>query len=229
MADTKRQNTGNKVPVATPNIGVPNMISLENALCGAIGARIRLTTILPAHPTLEGTLFTADPLTNQLALSSNQNPTTGSSDWHILPITSIQSVTLLSLSSPPTSNFSSALPALVPLPPASVLQSRVDQAIARLKEEEARKGKGVGKEAQEIFDALYRTLPTRWSGANIIVLDAVSIASPYRPEDCRAGEGVQAGLLDRVKKVEEVIREDEQASRAAEWASEGRLNTVLMD
>ena len=77
----------------------------------------------------------------------------------------------------------------------------MDQAVARLKEEAARKGKGVGKEAQEIFDALYRTLPTRWSGTNIIVLDAVSISSPYKPDDCKAGEGVQAGLLDRVKKV----------------------------
>lgn len=38
MTDTKRPNLG-KASVATPNIGPSGMVSLENALSGAIGAR----------------------------------------------------------------------------------------------------------------------------------------------------------------------------------------------
>ena len=59
----------------------------------------------------------------------------------------------------------------------------------------------MGREAQDIFDALSRTLPTRWDGTSIIVLDAVVIASPYRPDDCRGGAGAPTGTLARVKKV----------------------------
>ena len=40
MADTKRQNNAvGKMPIATPNVGPPPMVSLETALSGAIGAR----------------------------------------------------------------------------------------------------------------------------------------------------------------------------------------------
>ena len=59
----------------------------------------------------------------------------------------------------------------------------------------------MSKEAQDIFDGLYRTLPTRWDGDNIVVNDAVVITAPYRAEDCRVGGGQQAGMLGRVKKV----------------------------
>lgn len=199
MADTKRPNAGGKVPVATPNIGATGIVSLENALSGVIGARIRVTTSIPSSPTLEGTVFTACPITNLLAL------TIPPSTYHILPITAIQSFTLLSLAPSSSTPFTSANPPLSSLS-TSTLQSRADAAVARLKEAEARKGKGVGKEAQDIFDAMARTLPTRWDGTNIIVLDAILIGSPYRPEDCKAGAGVQAGVLGRVKKVLEIER-----------------------
>lgn len=59
----------------------------------------------------------------------------------------------------------------------------------------------MNKEAQDIFDGLYRTLPTRWDGSNIVVNDAVVITAPYRAEDCRVGAGQQASMLGRVKKV----------------------------
>lgn len=76
-------------------------------------------------------------------------------------------------------------------------------AVARLQEAAARKNKSVSKDGQEIFDALSRTLPTRWDGTSIVVMDAVVIASPYKGEDCKAkaGAGQQAGVLPRVKKV----------------------------
>ena len=87
----------------------------------------------------------------------------------------------------------------------SALLKRADTAVARLKEAAARKNKSVNKEAQDIFDGLYRTLPTRWDGNDIVVNDAVVITAPYRAEDCRVGVGQQAGMLGRVKKVVSVL------------------------
>ena len=40
-------------------------------------------------------------------------------------------------------------------------------------------GENVTEEAQEIFDALARTLPCRWKNQEIIVLDEISIPPPY--------------------------------------------------
>ncbi|KAI4143486.1 MAG: hypothetical protein L6R39_004551 [Caloplaca ligustica] len=202
MADGKRQNANAKASVATPNMGPSNMVSLENALSGAIGARIRLQTTLPSQPTMEGTLFTACPITNLVAIataamSPNTQPT-----HHILPISSIQNFTLIS--APPAPNgFASppnSTPALTNVPTAALL-ARADAAVARLKEAASRKNKNVSKEAQDLFDGISRTLPTRWDGNNILVMDSVAIIAPYRGEDCRAGNGVPAATLSRVRKV----------------------------
>jgi hypothetical protein len=67
--------------------------------------------------------------------------------------------------------------------------------------EDARKGKGVSKEAQEIFDRLSRTLPTRWEGKDIVANDSVVIEVPYRPEDCKLLDGAPKESLGRVRKV----------------------------
>ncbi|MCJ1295190.1 hypothetical protein MMC34_006752 [Xylographa carneopallida] len=202
MADTqhKRQNTAGKVPVATPNIGPTGMVSLETALTAAIGAKIRLQTVPPTSRTIEGTLFTVSPALNLLTLTASPTPATEASTYHILPISALQSFSLVSLPAPTAS-----LPLLPPLDH-SALQSRLESTIARLRAEEARKGKGVSREAQEIFDRISRTLPTRWEGKDIVVSDAVVIEAPYRPEDCKAGSGAAKESLTRVKKVLEIER-----------------------
>ncbi|KAL9600742.1 MAG: hypothetical protein Q9219_002983 [cf. Caloplaca sp. 3 TL-2023] len=201
MADSKRQNAGGKAPIATPNMGPSSIVPLESALTGAIGARIRVQTTVPSQPTVEGTLFTACPITNLVAISTTAATNTPSTH-HILPISSIQHFTLLS--APPASNGfpspSTAAPALSSVPTGALL-ARADAAVARLKEAASRKNKNVSKEAQDLFDGIGRTLPTRWDGNNIVVMDSVVISAPYRGEDCRAGNGVPAGTLSRVRKV----------------------------
>ncbi|MCJ1473402.1 hypothetical protein MMC13_002053 [Lambiella insularis] len=196
MADTqhKRQSTAGKVPVATPNIGPSGMVSLETALTAAIGAKLRLQTLAPTSYTLEGTLFTVSPALNLLTLTCPGAIATEFT-YHFLPLSAVQTFTLLSLPSP--SVLTPPLGAL----DHSALQSRLESTIARLKAEEARKGKGVTRDAQEIFDRIARTMPTRWDDKDIVVNENVVIQAPYRPEDCRAESGASKESLNRVKKV----------------------------
>ncbi|KAI4173298.1 MAG: hypothetical protein LQ343_003009 [Gyalolechia ehrenbergii] len=145
------------------------------AIANNLPRSIRLQTTLPSHATMEGTLFTACPITNLVAITTttptslNTPPT-----YHILPISSIQNFTLLAV--PPASNgFASppnTAPALGNVPTAALL-ARADAAVARLKEAASRRNKNVGKEAQDLFDGISRTLPTRWDGNNIVVMDSV--------------------------------------------------------
>jgi protein LSM12 len=58
---------------------------------------------------------------------------------------------------------------------------------------------GVTQEAQDIFDALARTLPCRWQDRNIVVMDEVVIAAPYK--QCAGVDGVDPRAVERVQKV----------------------------
>lgn len=81
------------------------------------------------------------------------------------------------------------------------LKTREATAISKAQESEAKRGKGVTQEAQDVFDAFNRTMPTRWDGSNIIVADAVSITAPYRVDDCRPLVAGDVAALNHVRKV----------------------------
>ncbi|KAF3484409.1 uncharacterized protein GIQ15_03733 [Arthroderma uncinatum] len=225
--------------------GPSGTVSLEKALSSAIGARIRVTTTQPASVTVEGTLFTACPITNIIAINTSSaanagnSPNSGASsaapvlalsqpgDFTILPITRIHSFNLISLSadgcspsaSPSPAPFASAQPSIYPLD-IRALRNREASAIARLKEHESSRGKGVSKEAQDLFDAFRRTMPTHWSGTSIVVADSVVIAAPYGVGDCKTlnltGRDEVAGTaLTRVRKVLEMERKKIELRRAS--------------
>ncbi|KUF97271.1 hypothetical protein AM588_10006591 [Phytophthora nicotianae] len=59
-------------------------------------------------------------------------------------------------------------------------------------------GQGVSGEAQAIFDALNKTMPCEWEGANIRVMGEVVIKPPYHPQNCVSAN---TQVLLRVKKV----------------------------
>ncbi|KAL5357489.1 anticodon-binding domain-containing protein [Aspergillus floccosus] len=203
MADNKRQPR-----VRTPKQGMAGaMVPLEVALSGAIGARVRITTA--QQSTIEGTLFTADPITNLVAINT-ADPKQAQADYHIFPVSRIQSFQLLSLAPPSTAadgpSFSDAVPSVHALD-IRALKNRETTAIGKLHENEARRGKGVTREAQDIFDAISRTMPVRWDGTNIVVADAVAIAAPYRPDDCRPLVAGDTAALLRVRKVLEMERQ----------------------
>ncbi|GAB2214205.1 hypothetical protein Droror1_Dr00018545 [Drosera rotundifolia] len=91
-----------------------------------------------------------------------------------------------------------------PLDPLSYLdlntiQAREDSAIRQAE----RIGVGVTEEAQNIFDALSKTLPVRWDKTVIVVMNEVRVSSPYLPESVSGGT---AAANERVKKVLELER-----------------------
>jgi hypothetical protein len=159
--------------------------------------RVRIQVAAPFQRVVEGSIFTVSAPLNILAVIEHASKTTPNSvPTHVLlPISGIQSFTITSTNSQTGAEIKPQMLDQVQL------TNRLDSTVARLKAEEARKGKGVSKEAQDIFDALSRTLPTRWDGKNIIVSDAVMILPPYKPDDCKVGAGASAATLPRVKKV----------------------------
>ena len=83
------------------------------------------------------------------------------------------------------------------------LQAREELAIRQAEADAERIGVGVTSEAQNIFDALSKTLPVRWDKNVIVVMNEVRISSPYH-SDCVIGGAPAAN--DRVKKVLEMLR-----------------------
>ncbi|KKY27847.1 hypothetical protein UCRPC4_g00827 [Phaeomoniella chlamydospora] len=191
------------------------MVPIEVALSAAIGAQIRITTAAPAPLTYEGTLFTADPITNLIVINTGSS-TASAGNYQIIPISRLQSFNIISLpQSNGESTFATAAPPIAPLPLPSFRQ-REEAAIRRLKEQELKRGKGVTPEAQEIFNALTRTMPGRWEGQDMIISESVVISKPYRIEDCRAlNESVSGSAVHRVRKVLEMEKKKIELRRSS--------------
>ncbi|KAJ0095030.1 hypothetical protein Patl1_16212 [Pistacia atlantica] len=90
----------------------------------------------------------------------------------------------------------------------NALQAREELAVRQAEADAVRLGVGVTSEAQNIFDALSKTLPVRWDKTVIVVMNEVRVSSPYLPESVSGGT---AAANDRVKKVLEFERKRLQA------------------
>ena len=177
---------------------------------------VRITTNSPtpspASTSLEGTLFTACPITNLVAINTkpNLNPSDAkqaqAGDYHIIPVSRIQNFQIISLPSASSNNsenppsFADAVPPVQALD-IRALKNREATVIGKVLEGEARRGKGVTQEAQDLFDAFSRTMPAHWDKTSIVVADAVTIAAPYRVDDCRPLVAGDTAALNRVRKV----------------------------
>lgn len=65
------------------------------------------------------------------------------------------------------------------------------------------RNENVSKEGQQVFNAVYKTVPNvRWSGDSIIVLDEVKISSPYNIKNIKSlSEDDKSDAIELVKKI----------------------------
>ncbi|KAF2807765.1 uncharacterized protein BDZ99DRAFT_464678 [Mytilinidion resinicola] len=206
-ADHKRQATAGKI--ATPKVaGGKDVTDSDSILYKAVGARIKIT-VAPYNTVLEGTLFTTCNITNAIAINTTPAPPNPSAtissqpgDYHIIPFAHILNIELLGAGERVEGSvpgFDGALPSIAKVD-LDAVRAREEATIRKIKERDAMRGRGVSREAQEIFDALARTLPCRWHNTDIIVNDAVRISKPYSLEDCKAPQEKQQSI-PHVKKV----------------------------
>lgn len=123
-------------------------------------------TCAPNNNVLEGTLFTACNTTNAIAINTAPAPPNPSAslssqpgDYHIIPFAHILSFEIIGLGErAPESNigFDGAVPSIAKVDMAA-LMAREEHTIREMKKKDAQKGKGVSREAQEIYDAISRT------------------------------------------------------------------------
>ncbi|SCZ91034.1 BZ3500_MvSof-1268-A1-R1_Chr1-3g02497 [Microbotryum saponariae] len=178
---------------------------------------------LPSQ-TAKGTLYTVDHHTQCLVLttpstsststtnksssssSTTTTTTTTTRNYSFHPFASIQSTTLLSTlpdpSLPPLSTSTSKTTPDLRMDQEE-MKLRIEKGVAALVKERSRKppqGVGVTPETQALFDGLAKTMPVRWHGAQIIVMDQVIISPPYTVDQVKGEKGAHEGV-ERVKKV----------------------------
>jgi len=124
---------------------------------------VKITTVAPHSQTLQGTLFTACPMLNVVAINTAPAPPNPSStlsnqpgDYHIIPIKHISTFEILSLEPNSAKQTISAVQPPVAAVDIKKLREREEAKIRQLRDQEANKGKGVTREAQQIYDALKR-------------------------------------------------------------------------
>ncbi|KAK6340533.1 hypothetical protein TWF696_008859 [Orbilia brochopaga] len=186
-----------------------------------IGTRVKVTTIL--DDTIEGTIFAYDTIANCVSLLTGPNvtqplPKNTPVNVRILKIPFLKDVVVLVPPKPPQNAttakgpFSAAEPQIRPL---SIQAIRSREQAASRAEYEKLMGHGVGvtAEGQDIFNALSKTMPCRWQGKHIVVLDTIIIQEPYTPEKCSAPNANGQNALARVKKVLEGERKRLDSAR----------------
>lgn len=117
---------------------------------------------------IEGTIYTACPITNILAISGTSDSASAAQPgaYTLIPVSRIQSFNILSLPTLPvvpgtsvSAIFENAQPPTARID-LKAMKAREEAAVRKIKERDAMKGKGVTKEAQEIFDGLAKTYVT---------------------------------------------------------------------
>ncbi|KAJ2156415.1 hypothetical protein GGF46_005205 [Coemansia sp. RSA 552] len=147
---------------------------------------------------IEGVLFTYDVYSGVVALVAGQGGAQQGAakreyGVHLVKAANIKDVRVVG------GDSGIAVPEIRPVAPGEV-EGRKQRALVQAQGRAARIGVGVSDQAQTIFEALAKTLPCRWDGARIIVLDEVLIEPPYVAESCRELTPDAFSLL-RVKKV----------------------------
>ncbi|KAA1111666.1 hypothetical protein PGT21_007788 [Puccinia graminis f. sp. tritici] len=152
----------------------------------------------------EGMIWCYDPIPGVVILQCPGN-SKGCHTYRMIKVNQIKDLQVGSLLEPLPPNPSGLIPKILePVRPIHVtaIAMREAQAVAADDAKRARIGHGVSRWAQEIFDALGKTLPVRWHQTSIIILDDVLLPGPfYRSEDVK----VSGGNADRMSRVKQVL------------------------
>ncbi|KZM25337.1 uncharacterized protein EKO05_0000509 [Ascochyta rabiei] len=229
MADNKRQSMAGKVATPTLKAGSSKDVGdADSNLYKAVGSRIKITCA-PNDNVLEGTLFTACNTTNAIAINTAPAPPNPSAslatqpgDYHIIPFAHILSFELVGRATESNAGFDGAIPSIAKVDMAALI-AREEQTIREMKKKDAQKGKGVSREAQEIYDTISRTLPTRWADSQIVVNDAVLVQPPYTLDSIRA----PAGKEQSAAQVKKIIERYYQQKRATDGATKAPITTPI--
>lgn len=143
---------------------------------------------------VEGELYAYDPASATLALSVPTEPGSSLKHWVIARGEHVRSVEVV--------EGASAAPAdadeLV-LASKEAINKREKKAIEKAIDDARHVNTDVTNQVQNIFNALRKTMPCEWKGADIVVMDLVTIRGPqYTLESC---EGADESSLSRVRKV----------------------------
>ncbi|ORZ31560.1 anticodon-binding domain-domain-containing protein [Catenaria anguillulae PL171] len=151
----------------------------------------------PQAKIAEGRVFAYDKANGFVVLQciSNDNPNAATKKFDLRII---NTCTITSVSIP----AASSTPAMDLIPVSAInweTSAHREAANIRLMETKLAKiGVGVGRDAQDLFDALSKTMECRWADSSIVVMDRVIISPPYRPENCKSND---QSALQRIKLV----------------------------
>ncbi|KAL3147660.1 hypothetical protein ABBQ32_002413 [Trebouxia sp. C0010 RCD-2024] len=103
-------------------------------------------------------------------------------------------------------NVNNVLPPAQPVEPLPLVdmqrcRDRESKALQAAQAEAAKTGIGVSTEAQQVFDALSKTMPCHWRQQSIIILNEVELQPPYGLSNCSTENPSDLATLERVKKV----------------------------
>ncbi|KAK9317873.1 anticodon-binding domain-containing protein [Lipomyces starkeyi] len=177
-----------------------------------LGLKVKIMTTL--DDIIVGRVYAYCTLTNTLTVLEDETPLGAKPDvknYRILKVSFIKDIAVLEKMPEDTTEdeaapansrgggpFLKATPHIGPVNINSAVQ-KINSAARAAGQILAQRGVGVTKDAQDLFDALAKTLPVRWLDKSILVLEEVKINPPYTPEACSAKSDSPA--LARVKKV----------------------------
>ncbi|KAH7283829.1 hypothetical protein KP509_34G025700 [Ceratopteris richardii] len=165
----------------------------SNAMEFAAGYKLRIKTTL--GECLEGQVLTYDKPSELLVLQ-DIDQTGPRRNLRFLKVNYIKETQYLGQSNDPLNLEDFILDT-------ESLALREEAAVRQATANAERIGIGVTAEAQDIFDALSKTLPVRWDEKTIVVMNDVRVSSPYYPENVAGGP---PAANERVKKVLEFER-----------------------
>lgn len=149
-------------------------------------------TVKTRNEEIQGQVFAFDKASNTVLLSQH-----GSTPFHsnlrLLKANYVKSV----------EQASSPIGPVDPLPQVDLqrCRDREAKALQAARADAAKTGIGVSAEAQQVFDALSKTMPCQWRQQNIVVLNEVELQPPYGLGDCTTAHSHDLTTLERVKKV----------------------------